>query len=163
VGLNQPPTADSHPGGRAAGIWDPSGARRPTGVITMIVSENPRRDKRPRRLIGERERRGQPTARLLGQCHGSPTCGRRSAGDATFSWVAQHLQTTAAALREQSRHVHAMIRQPHLARRQWRSTPLCVKHEVYLTRHWHPRATLAATSCRRHLWQGNRRSARYWR
>jgi hypothetical protein len=103
VGLHQPPTAGLHPGRRVAGVWDPGGARRRSGAILMMVSENPRRDKRPRRFIGGWERPGHATARLRGQSHGSLACGRRQAGEATLSQVVPHLKDVATALWEHIR------------------------------------------------------------
>jgi hypothetical protein len=45
----------------------------------------------------------------------------------------QHLRTFAVALRERIQHARAMGRQRPLARPQWRSTLLCVKHDPYPT------------------------------
>jgi hypothetical protein len=76
MGLYNPREADQHLGEKADLIVDPSSKIRRSSVLAVMVSQNPRRDKRPGLLINGCERRGCPTARECGSCHKSMPCGR---------------------------------------------------------------------------------------
>jgi hypothetical protein len=76
IGLCNPRGADQHLGGQAACVCDPSSEIRRSSVITVMVSQNPRRDKRPRLLIDVCGRRGRQPARLRGHRDKSMPCGR---------------------------------------------------------------------------------------
>jgi hypothetical protein len=62
MGLYNPRGADQYLGQKADFVCDPSRAIRRAKVITVMVSQSQRRDKRPRRLIDEREADAQPRA-----------------------------------------------------------------------------------------------------
>jgi hypothetical protein len=51
MGLYNPREADQHLGEKAELIVDPSSKIRRSSVLAVMVSQNPRRDKRPRLLI----------------------------------------------------------------------------------------------------------------
>jgi hypothetical protein len=52
IGLYHPRGADQHLGEQAECDCDPSSEIRRSSMITVMVSQNPRRDKRPRLLVG---------------------------------------------------------------------------------------------------------------
>jgi hypothetical protein len=62
MGLYNSRGADQYLGQKADFVCDPSRAIRRARVITVMVSQNQGRDKRPRRLIDEREAAAHPRA-----------------------------------------------------------------------------------------------------